>query len=483
VDGGVWGRARPIVMELDVVREFRGLKLGDWRREQRVRRIVEALQVRPAESFPKAMATRARREAFYRLVENEEVTFAALFAPHAAKTAERCVEHRTVLVIHDTTKFSFDGEGRSGLGKINSAGQGFLGHFSIAVSADGKREPLGALAVKTWSRPERGVSTRRKKGELSQADVRKSKRESARWYQGVAAAEEQLEETRVAAVHVMDSEGDDYLTFALLAEKRQRFVVRGYHDRLMEDAFGKTSKVKEFVATSIIQARRSVKLSPRKKQLFQQKSRKRAQSREGRETQLAIRAEPVDVRRPTHVKDDVPKTLTLNVVHVREVDDEVLEPVDWLLYTTEPIDTREDILRIVDIYRARWVVEEFFKALKTGCAFEKRQLESMHTLENALALFIPMAWGLLRLRVLAREHPELSAAAVLTPTQITILRKKKLLSTSNPSAQQAMLAVAALGGHIVNNGSPGWIVLGRGYEDLLMLEAGFLLASARNDQS
>jgi len=470
-------------MELDVVREFRGLKLGDWRREQRVRRIVEALQVRPAESFPKAMATRARREAFYRLVENEEVTFAALFAPHAAKTAERCVEHQTVLVVHDTTKFSFDGEGRSGLGKINSAGQGFLGHFSIAVSADGKREPLGALAVKTWSRPERGVSTRRKKGELSYADVRKSKRESLRWYEGVAAAEKQLEDTRVAAIHVMDSEGDDYLTFALLAEKAQRFVIRGYHDRLMKDALGQTSKVKDFVATSIIQARRSVKLSPRKKQLFQQKSRKRAQSREGRETQLAIRAEQVEVRRPTPVKDDVPKTLALNVVHVREVDDEVLEPVDWLLYTTEPIDTREDILRIVDIYRARWVVEEFFKALKTGCAFEKRQLESMHTLENALALFIPMAWGLLRLRVLAREHPEFSATTVLTPTQIKILRKKKLLSTSKPSAQQALLAVAALGGHIVANGSPGWMVLGRGYEDLLMLEAGFLLASARNDQS
>jgi hypothetical protein len=429
------------------------------------------------------MATRARREAFYRLVGNEEVTFAALFAPHAAKTAERCAEHETVLVVHDTTKFSFDGEGRSGLGKINSAGQGFLGHFSIAVSTDGKREPLGALAVKTWSRPERGVSTRRKKGELSQANVRKSKRESLRWYEGVAAAEKQLEDTRVAAIHVMDSEGDDYLTFALLAENRRRFVVRGYHDRLMVDAFGEKSKVKEFVATSTVQAKRSVKLSPRKKQLFKQESRRRAQPREGREAQLAIRAERVDVRRPTHVKDDVPNTLALNVVHVREVDAEVLEPVDWLLYTTESIETREDILRIVDFYRTRWIVEEFFKALKTGCAFEKRQLESMHTLENALALFIPMAWGLLRLRVLAREHPELSAAAVLTPTQITILRKKKLLSTSNPSAQQAMLAVAALGGHIVNNGAPGWIVLGRGYEDLLMLEAGFLLASARNDQS
>jgi IS4 transposase len=306
-----------------------------------------------------------------------------------------------------------------------------------------------------------------------------------RWHEGVTAAEKQLGDTHVAAIHVMDSEGDDYLTFSLLAEKGQRFVVRGYHDRLMRDARGQMSKVKEFVATSTIQATRSVKLSPRKKQLFQQKSRRRAQSREGREAKLAIRAKQVDVKRPGNVIEDVPKTLALNVVHVCEIDADadVLEPVDWLLYTTEPIETQEDILRIVDFYRARWVVEEFFKALKTGCGFEKRQLESMHTLENALALFIPMAWGLLRLRVLAREHPELSATAVLTPTQITILRRKKLLTTARPSAQQAMLAVAALGGHILANGRPGWIVLGRGYEDLLMLEAGFLLASARSDQS
>jgi hypothetical protein len=38
--------------------------------------------------------------------------------------------------------------------------------------------------------------------------------------------------------------------------------------------------------------------------------------------------------------------------------------------------------------------------------------------------------------------------------------------------RQAMLAVAQLGGHIKNNGDPGWLVLGRGYEELLVLEEG-----------
>jgi DDE family transposase len=69
--------------------------------------------------------------------------------------------------------------------------------------------------------------------------------------------------------------------------------------------------------------------------------------------------------------------LTLNVVRVWEPKPPRGAPaVCWMLYTSEPIDTAEQLLTIVDQYRSRWVIEEFFKALKTGCAFEKRQLES-----------------------------------------------------------------------------------------------------------
>jgi hypothetical protein len=50
---------------------------------------------------------------------------------------------------------------------------------------------------------------------------------------------------------------------------------------------------------------------------------------------------------------------------------------------------------------------------------------------------------------------------------------------SAPTARDALLAVAALGGHIKNNGDPGWIVLGRGYQDLLRLELGWSLRSQK----
>ena len=128
----------------------------------------------------------------------------------------------------------------------------------------------------------------------------------------------------------------------------------------------------------------------------------------------------------------------------------------------------------MDCYRARWVIEEFFKALKTGCQYEKRQLESAESLLNALAIFAPVAWRLLLLRHLARSQAKASATAALTPKQLEVLRAvaRRPLPT-HPNAREAMLAVAALGGHLKSNGDPGWLVLGRGMHDLLLLELGW----------
>jgi hypothetical protein len=155
------------------------------------------------------------------------------------------------------------------------------------------------------------------------------------------------------------------------------------------------------------------------------------------------------------------------------------------LLTSLPIDTDEAIAFAVDCYRARWMIEEFFKALKTGCQFEKRQLESAHSLLNALAIFAPVAWRLLLLRHLARSDKRAPASSALTLQQLEVLTavaKKPL--PRRPSARDAMLAVATLGGHLKSNGDPGWLVLGRGMHDLLLLELGWRARDAqRSDQS
>ena len=104
---------------------------------------------------------------------------------------------------------------------------------------------------------------------------------------------------------------------------------------------------------------------------------------------------------------------------------------------------------------------------------------------NALAVFVPVAWRLLLLRSLSRHVPTAPCKLALTELQQLALRgyiKKKLNIDLPPdlSVRDAMLAIAKLGGHITNNGDPGWIVLGRGFDRLLDIELG--IALARSDQ-
>ena len=133
-----------------------------------------------------------------------------------------------------------------------------------------------------------------------------------------------------------------------------------------------------------------------------------------------------------------------------------------------------------------WAIEEFFKALKTGCAYEKRQLETFHALRNALALFAPLAWQLLLLRTEAQHRPRTPASVVLGEDHIAVLRAAgRRPLPPQPSTSDVLLAIAALGGHLRRNGEPGWLVLGRGLEKLEVLTAGWCLrkSSETSDQS
>jgi hypothetical protein len=154
------------------------------------------------------------------------------------------------------------------------------------------------------------------------------------------------------------------------------------------------------------------------------------------------------------------------------------DALEWILFTTEAVDTPEQLHAVVDNYQSRWVIEEFFKALKTGCAFEKRQLESFHALSNALAVFSVVAWRMLLARSVARAQPHAGAGTVLTKTQLRLVQHKLKLTKLPATAREAAFAVARLGGHLKRNGDPGWLTLGRGFERLIFLEAGWHAAAA-----
>jgi len=443
--------------------ELAGAELGDERLNRRLGLLADAVAEAPGAGFPKALDD-AELEAAYRFFGNERVTPEAILAPHLRQSARRAAELSRVLVVHDTTQFEFGGQKkREGLGRLIRPGQGFFGHFSLAVTADGTRRPLGLLNVETVFR----LDQAKPKAQRRKTDNRG---ESIRWRNGVEASEALLA-GRAWAIHVMDREGDSYAILSALDAAKRSFVIRSFQDRVLAGQDHERLQATAAKAKATLQ--REVPLSPRPR--IKGPKGERHPARRHRLAKLSFAAVTVHLPRTKDAATAASATMPVNVVHVFEKHPPPGEPaVEWFLLTDLPVDSPDAIAFVVDCYRGRWIIEEFFKALKTGCQYERRQLESAHALLNALAIFAPVAWRLLLLRHLARSDTPAPATSALTPTQLDVLRavSKKPLPR-NPTARDALLAVAKLGGHLKSNGDPGWLVLGRGLHDLLLLEMGW----------
>jgi hypothetical protein len=449
--------------------------LGDRRLDARRDRLVERLDAHPDRGFPALCEDDAEVEALYRFLRNPRVSAERLLAPHIAATQARCAGAGEVLVVHDTTDMVFSGEGpRTGLTRLPGGRHGFVVHAALAVAADGTRVPLGVLRLRPWVR-RAPVPDKRDQARYTAAD-----KESLEWRHAVAHVRTALGATPV--VHVMDRGADSYELLADWVAQQDRFIVRLTHDRVVEEA----ARLSTALASAPTVCQRDVPLARRSDRHRTLSDRTRHPARAGRAATLRIAGRAVTLRRPTHAAG--PKTLAVHVVLVEEVDAPAgVEPVRWWLATTEPIDTPEQLLRIVDAYRTRWVIEEYFKALKTGGAYEKRQLESLHTLLIALALLAPIAWRLLALRSVARVHPDQAATTVLSPRHVQLLGTTKAGARlhAEPSVAVALAALARLGGHLPQNGPPGWLVLHRGFQKLRDMELGWIAAMTqrRTDQS
>jgi hypothetical protein len=465
---------------MSAVEEFGEAEFADRRLVTRLAKIVEGLARDPAQSFPEAAGSDGALEATYRFFANDSVTPEAILSPHVCATVKRAAG-RTVVVAHDTTEFRF--RDRDGMGRLSGGeSEGFLCHASLAMEVGELRLPLGLLALKSWSRtaPPRVRRTKSKRTDK----VPQSDKESKRWFEQVQIAEGAVAESKTSLLHLMDSEADAYPLLCQLSAANYRFAIRLHVNRAVVAEHA--DKLDELLSTARTRIHREVPVSARTATRVKEKAKKgRHAPRQARIAELEISASQVTLVISSKSPELLPKTLTVNVVRAFEPhppDGE--DGVEWKIATSEPIKTKAQIEAVVDAYRSRWVIEEFFKAIKTGCAFEKRQLESYQAVIKALAIFAPIAYELLRLRTLARADDETPARECLRPSLLMLLRRhQQLRLPEDATVREAYLAIAQLGGHIKNNGAPGWIVLGRGYEKLLTMELGVLISRESCDQS
>lgn len=208
-------------------REVAGASLGDERLTKRAVQIVERLAAAPAKSFPLQTESEGELEALYRFVNNDEVEPERLLEPHYAATTKRAAEAGRVIVVHDTTGFSFGGETRrEGLGRIKRGGQGFNAHVALVVGLK-TGLPLGVIGVVPTFRMGRPRAYPK-----TQSKRHNRPREFERWEKLVELSSQRLQGTR--AVHVMDREGDAYTVFCGLLANGQDFVVRSKDDRALD---------------------------------------------------------------------------------------------------------------------------------------------------------------------------------------------------------------------------------------------------------
>jgi hypothetical protein len=142
--------------------------------------------------------------------------------------------------------------------------------------------------------------------------------------------------------------------------------------------------------------------------------------------------------------------------------------LEWILFTTVPVTDAASALERIEWYRCRWVVEEYHKALKTGCAMEQRQLQSAQGLLALLGLLAIVAVRLLQWRTVARTAPDTPASPVVEPELLDTVVRLRGGSADRMTVDQFWRAVAGLGGFLgrKGDGDPGWQTLWRGWQRL-----------------
>ena len=434
---------------------FLSCQLGDKRRNKRLVHVAEQVASNPAASLPGQTETWGDLKGAYNLFDRPEVTFEAIARPHWELTKQRTAGR--YLVIGDTTEIDFGKRKMiSGLGPTgNGSGAGFLLHNALLVGAD--TEEIVGIAGQTIH-----YRSEKPKKKESRTQRLKRKRESEVWGKVIDQIGPPPE--NVEWVHVLDRGGDNFEVYCHLLQQRSEWVVRAakLNRYVLAGDDELRMKLSEYVAKLELLGTYTLSLRARPGQ-------------PAREAKLEVRVGKIKMPRPHHISPWVKSLnqspIAMNVVEVVEVDaPKGVTPIRWVLLTSLPAKTFDDAWTVIGYYELRWLVEEYHKALKTGCRVEKRQLKTAARLEALVGLMSVAAVRLLRLKSLARTDPDVPAKRVVPNIWLAMLKvaRKGLDRAGDLTVGQFYREVAKLGGFLgrKSDGQPGWITIWRGWEKL-----------------
>jgi hypothetical protein len=443
---------------------FADIDLGHRARNECFRRVATQISRHPGGTLPDKLGSPATYAAMDRLMNRAETTHAAVLAPHYAKTrAKMAARAGVVLILHDTTVLDYSGLLSVRLARVgNGNGRGYLCHNSLAVDPH-RREVLGLVAQILHQRVSKGKKepVAKKRGRLS--------RESRLWSRAV----QDLPVPPPGQRHIdVADRGADLFEFLYHEQRLGRAcVVRSTYNRrvrLGHDGQGKCVLLHDHLRTlpAVAQTRTKPIHDPT--------------TRQERTAILRVSHAAVEIL-PPHVRKGEYEKVPIRAWVVRvweEAPPEGATPVEWILVCLCLIETAADAWQACDWYSCRWMIEEYHKAMKTGCQIEDLQFHTKQALEPMIALLSVVAVLLLNLREAARrpDAQERPATDVIEPIYEEVIRAWRHPKKEHAplSVHEFYLAVARLGGHMnrKRDGFPGWLTLWRGWQKLeSMVEA------------
>jgi hypothetical protein len=440
-----------------VIDEMKSADLEDKRLNRRLRILLSALGERPTATIPAACGGFAEMVAAYRFFDNEKVIHESILAPHAERTLERIAAQEVVLLVQDTTELDFTRPQQQmiGAGSLDAASRrGAFLHPLVAFTPDGT--PLGTCWAEMWTREEPPKETRSEKEKRRKATPIEEK-ESQRWIEGLRQARAVAEQSPgVKCVCIGDSEADIYELFLEPRGKAPiEWLVRACQDRAVkptaQNADDSARHIREAVESQPVLFTREISVRGRPQAKVACETRGRRQPRESRTAQVEVRAAAVVLRGPNRPGGKL-QPVTVNVVQVREINPPPGDvPVEWLLITTLPIATVEQVREIIQFYTVRFMIEVLFRVLKSGCRVEGRRFEHIERMLPCVALYLIVAWRTLMVCRLGRSCPDLDCEAIFDPAEwksvwMTVRRE-------NPPKRPPTLAtilplIAQLGGYV-----------------------------------
>jgi Transposase DNA-binding len=457
--------------------ELAGCQFKDARVERRFRKLVRQLARKTGYSIPVACQDWANTKAAYRFFSNRQVSEAGILAGHFQATGERAASvDGPILILHDTTEFSFARESPAAIGMTNTSFTGrdkkgrprqhtvcgILMHSSLAVTTDGL--PLGLAAIKFWSRS-KFKGTNALKRSVNPTRVPIEQKESIRWLENLKHSTDVVGQP-CRCVHIGDRESDIYELFCAAATAGAHFLFRTCVDRLAGD--GK-STVGALMKRSQVKAIHRVEVRDSKGKIS--------------EATLGVKYERLVVQPPIGKQKKYP-ALTLTVIHARETTKpNGRERIDWKLITNLPIRSRKSALEKLSWYAMRWKIETFHKILKSGCKAEDSKLRTAERIVNLIAIFCILSWRIFWMTMINRLAPAVAPTVALT-SQETHLLDILMGETEDGASRKLVLStyldqIARLGGYLgrAKDPPPGNLVMWRGLSRLTDIEMGFDLAT------